>query len=316
MKIVSSAKISEKHQIKLKKTYTNADFHFYDDINEAEKDLETADVLITYGEDLTDDIIRPTNLKWIQIISAGIDKIPFNTLAEKEIIVTNAKGIHYIPMSEYTFAVLLQLARRSNDIYKNQLENVWDRTIRVSEIHGTTIGVIGLGSIGSGIVNIANAFNMRVIGLNRSGNSMENVEKVYKPEQIKELMAESDFVVVIVPLTDETYHLIGKEELNEMKESAYIINIARGDVIVEKALIEALKNKKIAGAALDVFSEEPLPADHPYWTLDNCIITPHLSGRSPQYMERALEIFNHNLSAYLNGKYNDMKNLIQLEKGY
>jgi len=257
-----------------------------------------------------------TNLKWVQILSAGIDKLPFEIIGDEKIIITNARGIHYIPMSEYTIAVLLQIARKSNDIYLNQLNKKWDRTIRLSEINGATLGIVGLGSIGQGIAQAAKAFDMKVIGLNRDGREVEHVDKVYKQSQLKDLLAESDYVVVIVPLTDGTYHLIGEEELKAMKKTAYIINIARGDVIDEKALIDVLKNKEIAGAVLDVFTQEPLPSESPLWTLENCIITPHMSGRSPKYMQRVLEIFKFNMDLYLEGKITAMKNLIDIKRKY
>ncbi len=317
MKIVSSAKISEKHQQKLRNIYPNIAFDFFDNIKEAENSLVTTDILVTYGEDLTTELIEKSQyLKWIQVISAGIDKLPFAAIKEKNLMVTNAKGIHYIPMAEYTFSVILQVARKTNLLHENQIKSYWDRTVRVSEIQDTTLGVIGIGSIGKGIVDIAKAFHMKVVGMNTDGRPVPNVDQVFKPDEMKELLAISDYIVVIVPLTEKTYHLIDKDAFEGMRESAYIINIARGEVIDELALIDALKTKKIAGAVLDVFSTEPLPENHPFWTLDNCIVTPHLSGRSPKYMNRALDIFIENLDKYLNKEYTRMKNLIDVKKGY
>ncbi|OEF98803.1 hydroxyacid dehydrogenase [Vulcanibacillus modesticaldus] len=317
MKIVSSAKMSEKHQLNLREKYPEVDFYFFDNIDQAFDELSSADVLITYGEDLTEEIMKNCiHLKWIHVLSAGLNKIPFKVLKEKGIVLTNARGIHHIPMSEYTMGVILQLARKTIDIYKNQLAKKWDRTIRVSEINGKTLGIIGLGSIGKGIAEKAKAFDMKVIGMNTDGKYVPNVDQVFKHEQLHDLLAESDYVVVIVPLTEKTYHLIGEQEFKAMKNTAYFINISRGDVIDELAIINALENGEIAGAVLDVFSEEPLPTDHPLWSLENCFITPHLSGRSPKYMERALEIFINNLNKYIEDNYSTMENLIDLDKGY
>lgn len=316
MKVVSSAKISERHQIELKDKYNDCDFYFFENMAGALEELKTAEVLITYGEDLTAAIIMNTQkLSWIQVISSGVDKLPFDAIKERRITVTNARGIHALPMSEYTFAAILQLARKSNEVLLNQLNKKWDRTIRFSEINGLTIGIIGLGAIGQAIANKAKAFNMRVIGSNSDGRVIPNVDKVYKADQISNLLAESDYVILILPLTDKTYHLIGRDELNLMKETSYLINIARGEIIDEEALVESLRNKQIAGAVLDVFSKEPLPEDHPFWELDNCIITPHLSGRSPKYMERALEIFKLNMNK-LKEKNLDFKNIVDLRKKY
>lgn len=317
MKVVSSAKLSEKHQLDLRSKYSDLDFYFFENIEVAEQELSTAEILITYGEDLNNDIIDSCEeLKWIQVISAGIEKIPFKALEAKNIIVTNAKGIHVTPMTEYTISAILQLARKSHELYKNQLDRKWDRSIRTFEISNKTIGIIGLGAIGQGIAQKAKAFNMRVIGLNTDGREVDNVDKVYPIMELNSLLAESDFIVVIVPLTEATYHLIGAEELQYIKETAYLINIARGEIIDESALIESLSNRAFAGAVLDVFTEEPLPAEHPLWSMDNCLITPHLSGRSPKYIDSALEIFRYNMNLYINKDIINMKNLIDLKKGY
>lgn len=317
MKIVSSAKLSEKHQIDLINRYREADFYFFENINEAEQELSTAEILITYGEDLNPNIVSGCEkLKWIQVISAGIEKIPFNALMEKNIIVTNAKGIHVIPMAEYTISAILQLARKSHELYKNQLEKKWDRATRTFEISDKTIGIIGLGAIGQGIAEKAKAFNMRVIGINTDGRAVKNVDKAYPINQLNILLSESDFIVIVVPLTEATYHLIGSKELQKIKKTAYLVNIARGEIIDESALIESLSNRTFAGAVLDVFTEEPLPAEHPFWSLDNCIVTPHLSGRSPKYIERALEIFKYNMDLYIIEDIINMKNIIDLKKGY
>lgn len=317
MKIVSSAKISIIRQNELKNSYPSNDFYFFDNINEALSELITADILITYGEDLNDYIIQQTKqLKWIQVISAGIERVPFIALKKQNIMLTNAKGIHFIPMSEYTMAVILQITRKTSELYQNQLDHKWDRTIRIGEVYGSTLGIIGLGSIGQGIAKLAKAFNMNIIGLNTDGRDVPNVDNVYSYANINEVLTRSDFIIVVVPLTEETNNMIGESELKLMKETAYIINISRGQVVDENALISALKNKTIGGAVLDVFTEEPLPATHEFWSLENCIITPHLSGRSPMYMERALDIFQYNLERYLLSDFTSMKNIIDLEKGY
>lgn len=317
MKVVSSAKLSEKHQIDLMSRYNEVDFYFFDNLEQAVQELITADILITYGEDLNGNIIEGCEkLKWIQVISAGIERIPFEILIKKNIIVTNAKGIHTTPMSEYTISAILQLARKSHELYKNQLEKKWNRSIRTFEISDKTIGIIGLGAIGQGIAEKAKAFNMRVIGINTDGRDMKNVDKVYSLNELNIILSESDFIVIVVPLTEATYHLIGSKELQNIKKTAYLINIARGEIIDESALIESLSNRDLAGAVLDVFSEEPLPIEHPFWSLENCIVTPHLAGRSPKYIERALEIFKYNMNLYIKQDIKDMKNLIDLKKGY
>jgi len=316
VKVVSSAKLSEKHQNSLQKRYPDVDFYFFENMHQAIEDVKTADILITYGMDTSEDIIKASsNLKWIQVISSGINEMPLEGIKEKKILLTNAKGIHQIQMSEYTIGVIFQLSRKMNQVYQNQLKKKWE-VPHFSEMYGATIGIVGLGSIGQSIAEKAKAFHMRVIGMNTDGRAVPSVDKVYKPNQLKHLMAESDYIVVIVPLTPDTYHLIGQEELDVMKETAYIINIARGEVIDEEALVIKLKNQEIAGAVLDVFTEEPLPENSPFWTLTNCIVTPHLSGKSPNYIKKALELFMDNFDHYRKNQISKMKNIVDLNKGY
>ena len=316
MKIVSSAKISERHQRRLTEKYPMDEFYFFENINDTLHELKGAECLITFGEDLSEGVIQlADNLKWIQVVSAGVDLLPFPIIKQKGIVITNVRGIHAIPMSEYTISAILQLARKTSDIFLNQLNSKWDRSIRVNEVYGATVGIIGLGAIGQAIAAKARAFNMRVVGINSDGRAVTDVDKVYRMSQLKELLSESDYVVVIVPLTAETRKLIGEQELKMMKKTAYLINIARGEIVDERALLNALKNRELAGAVLDVFSQEPLSAAHSFWKLDNCLITPHISGRSPKYMERALEIFENNLDRYLVGNFS-LNNLVNLGRMY
>lgn len=317
MKVVSSAKISEKHQQHLRIRFPEVKFTFCENVGQAVEAASDADVLITYGEDLNVDWVeRFPKLKWIQVISAGVEKLPLSHLHDKGILVTNAKGIHKIPMAEFTLGIMLQHVRRSFVFYDQQKKSEWDRSPRIDELAGKTVGIIGAGAIGGEIARKAKAFDVKVLGYNRSGEHPEHFDQIYTGEQLKEILSLSDFVVVILPLTPSTKKLIGAEELRAMKNDAVLINIARGLVIDENALITALQEKWFAGAYLDVFSEEPLPKDHPFWKLDNCWITPHVSGRSPHYMTRALDIFMHNISKYLEGRIGEMLNQIDCIKGY
>jgi phosphoglycerate dehydrogenase-like enzyme len=317
MKIVSTAKMSSRHQEKLSTAFPHHDFFFYASMQEAETDIKDAEVLVTYGEDVTSDNVEEMrNLKWIQVLSAGMDLMPLELLADRNILVTNARGIHKVPMAEYTLGVMLQVARKMNELYENQKDSKWDRSLRVEELYGKTLGIVGIGAIGEEIARRAQVFGMKVLGVSRSGTQKDGCDETYKQEELLNVLPRCDYIVVIVPLTEETYHLIGKKELEAMKESAVLINIARGAVIDEKALADHLQNEKIRMAILDVFSEEPLPASSPFWQLKNCLVTPHISGRSPLYMERALEIFYRNLAAYDKETKADMVNIIDGYRGY
>lgn len=320
MNIVSTAKMSDKHQSKLMDSFPQHQFSFFNGMADTPvESLEKAQVLVTYGEDLTSEIVKKmSSLQWIQVLSAGLELMPFDALIERQVVVANARGIHQIPMAEYTMGMILQLARQGFEFYDLQKKSQWDRSLRVDEAYGKTLGILGIGAIGTEIAKRAKAFGMNVLGLRRSevsqNSTMEYVDEIVSLENKEKLFRESDYIVVLLPITAETTHFVGAEELSMMKESAYLINIARGQIVDEGALLEALQEKEIAGAVLDVFNEEPLPTTHPFWKADNLIITPHISGRSPYYMNRALEIFHHNLNNYPNVR--EMTNVIKLEQGY
>lgn len=317
MLILSSAKISDKHQQRLQSTFSQHSFSFYEKHDEiSDDDLNQVEIFITYGEDITIQLLdRMPNLKWIQVISAGIELIPLQELASKQILMTNARGIHRIPMAEYTIGMMLSLARSNYTFYANQQQSLWDRSPRIQEIHKQTLGILGLGAIGTEIAKRAKAFGMRVVGLKRdTSTGVEFVDQLYAPEEMKDLLAESDFVVAVLPHTKETEELFDEQAFKAMKQTAYFINIGRGSLVKDEALIHALENEQIAGAVLDVYREEPLPAEHPFWKTKNLILTPHVSGRSPFYMTRALEIFEHNLKQYPNEQA--MINVIPLTRGY
>jgi phosphoglycerate dehydrogenase-like enzyme len=316
MKIVSSASINGKHIAKLQAQLGQLDISVYSSIEEAEAELAETEILLTYGEDLNVEILQKcAKLQWIMVVSAGLERLPWDALRQQRVLVTNVRGIHRGPMSEYTMGVILQLARCSQELFTLQQQKKWDRTIRVEEIQGKTLGVLGAGSIGQEIARKAKVFGMKTLGLNRSGRRVEHFDQIHPTTELNQLLGVCDYLVVVLPLTGETKLLLGAAEFGRMKESSYLINISRGEVVDEQALIAAIRDKRIAGAVLDVFCQEPLPVDSPLWDLDGVIITPHLSSRSPLYMERAMEIFAHNLTVFLQG-YGEMRNIIDLSKGY
>ncbi|NLW23902.1 MAG: D-2-hydroxyacid dehydrogenase [Clostridia bacterium] len=315
MRVISTAKISSHHIQPILEKYPELIFE-YGPIEEVKDKLKEAEILITYGEDLTAEIVKECkSLKWMMVVSAGLDKLPFEQLMAQNILVTNAKGIHKIPMAEHTLALMLQDSRRLVPMLDNQRKSLWDRTLRVAELAGKTLVIVGVGAIGEEIARKAKAFDMQVIGVNRSGKSVPYVDRIFKNDDLLKAFELADYVVVVTPLTPETKDLFGEKEIKAMPENCYFINIARGHVVQDEALLKALKEGWIRGAALDAFREEPLPADSPLWQAPNLIITPHLAGRSPFYMKRAMEIFKHNLEVYYTGE-GEMLNVVNLERGY
>lgn len=314
--ILSSAKIRRDIRNKLSEKFPDETFIFCNGMNEAEEHLLTAEILITYGEDLTDELIeKAANLKWIMVISAGLDRMPFEAIRKKGILVTNARGIHKTPMAEYTIAMMLQVARQTKVLIAHEQERIWDRRVKMTEISGKTIGILGTGAIGCEIARLAKAFHMRTLGFNRSGHQADFIDEIYGKETLSELLKESDFLISVLPATPETYNFLTMDHFRQMKASSVFINIGRGTTINEEDLLKALKDGMIAHAVLDVFKNEPLHFDHPFWKMENVTVTPHLSGISPQYQERAITLFEENLKKYRNGEQNFI-NIIPLERGY
>ncbi|OCT11957.1 hydroxyacid dehydrogenase [Paenibacillus pectinilyticus] len=290
-------------------------FHWFTSSKEAREHISDADVLISAGRLHPDLVAQATKLKWVQTLSAGIDKLPLEDLARRDVIVTNARGVHTIQMSEFALSLMLQWVRKANLLHDNQQQHVWDHQVQFGELHGKTIGIIGAGAIGEAVARKAKAFDMKVIGLNRSGTPQAAFDTtVHGEEGLAHLLAQSDFVVVLLPSTPKTRGFLRQDHLDLMKPNAFFINLARGDVLNEEALILALQQGKIAGAALDVFAQEPLPPSSPLWSMNNVILTPHIAGASVHYTDRVSTIFYHNLRAMLDG--GDMRNVVDLAEGY
>jgi phosphoglycerate dehydrogenase-like enzyme len=238
-----------------------------------------------------------TALKWIHNWGAGVDRIPLALLAECGVVLTNSSGVHPNPISETVFAMMLAFTRMLHTYVRQQTKREWHHAGLRSELHGATIGIVGVGAIGLEVARLAKAFRMRVLGMRRSGEALPEVDVMYGQDRdgLAEMLGQSDYVVVTVPLTKETHHMFGREQFAQMKANAFFVNIGRGKTVDTEALMEALKSEQIAGAGLDVFEQEPLPADHPLWDMENVIITPHSSGSTVHYHERALGIFVQNL---------------------
>ena len=283
--------------------------------------LRDTEVLIT-NPVVPDDIVeRAPNLKWLQLTSAGVDRLLDAPVVNSHVMVTTASGIHATPISEYVIGAMLAFAKGLPKAFRAQQERVW-RPFWPDELEDKTAGVLGVGAIGARVVKLAKALDMRVLALRRSVDrrltvdetGMPGVDEMLPPSDLPYLLAESDYVVVALPLTPESRNLIGEAELRAMKPNAIIVNIGRGAIIDEAALVRALKDGSIAGAALDVFQQEPLSAESELWGLENVILTPHISGGTPLYMERAVGLFCDNLRRYLEDE--PLRNVVDPARGY
>ncbi len=264
-------------------------------------------------------------LRWLQFPGAGVDSLATTGMldANSGVIVTTAAGIHTETISEYVFGSMLMFNWNWPQMVRLQDEHVWARTatwyhLGGHELAGQTLGIIGLGNIGRRIAQLGRAFGMHVLGTRRSihnfGEHEPDVDQSFPPEQMHELLSLSDNVVISVPLTRETEKLIGEKELRIMRSNAYLVNIARGRVVDEQALIRALREGWIAGAGLDVTEEEPLPSESPLYSMPNVILTPHISGNSAHYDTRLAALFADNLKRYRTGQ--QLQNRYEPSRGY
>lgn len=276
-----------------------------------------AEIIAGWKKGMDDYCLTPeSKLKWLQTWSAGVNSLPLKALKAKNISLTSANGVHAYPISETIFALMLGLTRKIHTYVRNQLENKWHHAGMKLEMHEKTVGIIGVGEIGKETAKIAKAFGMKVLGIRHSGKPAEFVDEMYTTDKLDHVLPHCDYVVVTLPLTEQTYHLFGAKQFKQMKSTAFFINIGRGEIVVEDELIQALQEGSIAGAGLDVFEKEPLHADSPLWNMENVIITPHTSGSTEYYDQRVIEnILIPNLKNYILGVQPSI-NLVDYSKGY
>jgi phosphoglycerate dehydrogenase-like enzyme len=262
----------------------------------AEAARHVADAEILYAWNFPRDLLpRAKKLRWVQNMGAGVERLMVPELPRR-VVVTRVAGIFGPWMAEYTLGWCLWFTQRTELFRAQQRERTW-RQVDPLRLHGTTLCVVGLGDIGRAIARAARAFRMRVVGVSQRGRRVAEAALVYKSRDIRKAIATADFIVLTVPLTEATRGFIDAAELAVMKPSAWLINIARGPVVDEAALLDALRGNRLGGAVLDVFDEEPLPPGHPLWEFDNVVITPHISG--PSTPGEIAPVFNDNLRRYL-----------------
>ncbi|HZG87685.1 MAG TPA: D-2-hydroxyacid dehydrogenase [Paenibacillus sp.] len=268
--------------------------------NEAVRESE---IVVGWRDGLERELLADgARLRWLQSWSAGMDHLDIDRFLERGVYLTSANGVHAFPISETIFAMLLAFTRKLHVYVRNQSRRVWDHGGLKLELHGKTLGLIGVGAIGEETARIAKAgFGMRVLGVRRSAKPSPNVDAMYPPSELASMLAECDYVVNAAPATNETRRMFGEREFAAMKPTAFFVNVGRGAAVDEAALAAALQEGRIAGAGLDVFEEEPLPPEHPLWAMDNVIVTPHSAGSTEHYNARAVDIFLDNLAMYLDG---------------
>ncbi|HZK55167.1 MAG TPA: D-2-hydroxyacid dehydrogenase [Desulfosporosinus sp.] len=312
MKILCSLPVRKEQREKVRSIKSGAEIVGVKDFSQVDQDVEA---LVSFGQDITEEtLFHFPKLRWIQVMSAGIDHLPLQAMAGRGIALTNARGAHHIQMSEHILWSILTILRQGQITFRNQERKVWDPEVRIDELCGKTVCIIGAGSIGEAVAKKCRAFGMTVWGITHSVKDHLAFDRIGMVSDLTSFLEKSDIVVVIVPLTSETFGMFNRNLIKQMKRGSYFVNVARGAVIDESALVEALNSGKIRAAALDVFVEEPLPNSSPFWEMSNVLLTPHIAGRSPHYLERTFEIFTKNLAAYPD--FSEMMNHIEMSKGY
>jgi phosphoglycerate dehydrogenase-like enzyme len=253
------------------------------------------------------------NLRWYHTVSAGVENMPLSELADRGIVLTNNSGSYDIQIAEHVMAFVFAASRQLHRYRDNQRAHEW-KDADHHEVRDATMVVYGMGSIGGEVARLASAVGMRVIGVRRRPVPEAGVSRVVATDQLVDVVGEADYLAITAPLTSATRGAISKEVIARMKPTAWVVNIARGAIIDEAALIEALREGRIGGAALDVFVTEPLPRESPLWDLPNVILTPHSSGDSPRAYERTLALFGENLRRYKAGE--PLLNRVDFAAGY
>lgn len=300
------------------------------DLDERDRKIRDADILFTHRPKI--DVKDAPNLDWIQFMWEGVDHLLMEGYDYPGITLTNSSGAHSISIAEYVFTYILHITKKVEMYRRYEMQSKWlgwwDQPF-VKNLNGSTIGIVGYGRIGRAIGKIANGFGMRILALKRNPEKrkhrgfeipgccdMEGIlpERYYGPDQVTEMLPQCDFVVISLPLTDETIHFIGEEELDSMREDSILVNIGRGKLVDQDALINALKKNIIAGAGLDVFDPEPLPKGSPFWSMENAVVTPHSSTGGNWETGAVVDLFVENLKRYIRGE--ELLNVIDKEAGY
>jgi D-2-hydroxyacid dehydrogenase (NADP+) len=271
--------------------------------------IERADILLTVR--ISNELLKKaSNLQWIHTITTGVDYLINQPSLRKEVLISCSRGIHVPQMSEMALLFMLALNRNLPQFTRNQDKRIWERW-PTKLLCQKKVGILGIGAIGEEIARKCKIFGMTVFGIDVVKRKVDAVDYFYGPEELQTVAREVDYFIIVVPNIPQTRKMIGKEVLSSMKSSAFLINIGRGEVVDEEALIHHLETGRIAGAALDAFWAEPLPEDHPFWGMKNVILTPHVDGMSEFCVDQVLSIFEENLRRFLKGERRSLINFVE-----
>jgi D-2-hydroxyacid dehydrogenase (NADP+) len=298
----------------LARRFPNVSFDLVENVTKVDSFLADAEILMTHGPYLStraDYVLgHMPNLRWIQGTGTGVDNIIDRPSLPANVLVTNMRGAHGPQMSEAAIASMLALARKIPRTIRNQDKRVWERWLP-GIIHGKTVGILGVGVIAEALAPRCKALGMTVVGLSTSPRDVAGFDRMHPIDELKHVAASLDFFVLLTPYSTATRHIVNEAVLMGMKQGSYLVNLARGGVVDEAALVKALEQGPLNGAALDVFATEPLSPDHRFWSMENVIITCHMGGLTDDYDLQALPIIETNLKHYLNGEPDRMLNVVR-----
>ncbi len=301
----------ERYAKRLREARPDVEFIICGNKDEIKQRISEAEIILSGHTFPVEYLPEARNLKWIQSISAGVENYVFSGNIPSDVILTKIKGVHGAIMAEYVLGYILAVTLKMKFAFRNQTERGWPY-YEPDTIRDKTAGIMGFGSVGSAIAYRLHQNGITVIGCDEQEKFLPFVEREYSVEEMDDFLNRADFVVITLPLSPSTKGFFGEKQFQSMKDSAYLINVSRGALVQEQALINALKKKTIAGAVLDVFAQEPLPEDHDLWDLDNAIITPHISG--PSIPEDIIKVFLDNLERFERGR--NLVGIVDLGKGY
>lgn len=299
----------------LRKTFPQLNVNVVDHHGKVGPHIGSADILLTFGPMMADHVLKEaTRLKWIQALGSGVDGIVDQPSLREDVMVTNLHGIQGPPVSEAAMMAMLALSRGLPRIVRSQDRHQWDR-FPARLLADKTVGIFGVGLIAEALAPKCKAFGMTVVGISSAARAVPGFDRMVPRDQLVNAVRDLDYLVLLTPYSAATRGIVGEPVLAAMKPTSYLVNLARGGVVDEAALIKVLQEGRIAGAALDVFTQEPLPEDHPFWSMDRVLITPHLGGFCDVYVDHALPVIEQNLRCFLGGTRGGMVNIVKAGAG-
>ena len=308
-------KVRNEYYNHLKAAFPEININMVDHHSKVGPYIGSADILVTFGAHMSDHVLMEgKSLRWVQALGTGVDGITDRRALGENVLVTNMHGLHGDAMPESAILSMLALARDLPRVLRNQSRRSWER-FPSRLLKGKTVGIFGVGAIAEDLAPKCKLFGMTVAGISSAKREVAGFDRMYVRGELEQAVRDLDYLILLVPDTPETRGIVSAQVLSAMKPTSYLINLARGGIVDEGALIKALKEHKIAGAALDVFATEPLPEDHPFWGMENVIVTPHLGGFHDQYADQALPTVEENLRKFLAGDTKNMINVVKRPKG-